>query len=207
MGDQKHVVGRHLLEHGEEPLIIQNKVLKLRVELDAVDAVLPHPPELRLKPLILRVEGAAGDELRMGLRLLEDVAVDVLHLGGGGGGGEHQGVADPRLAEHVHQLLDAAVVVGGLGQVKVVRGGHGGLPGDLVGEDVGVGVDDSHGGGPSGRMIFFHPYSTTKIGAIKRRKLPNFRSSGGKKLESGHITRAAGPGGRNWGLLFCYTHV
>ena len=53
---------------------------------------------------VVRVEGAAGDELGVGLGLLPDIAVDMLHLVGGGGGGEDHGVGDLRLGEDVHQF-------------------------------------------------------------------------------------------------------
>ena len=144
VGDEEHVVFLHLLEHREQPLVVQDKVLKLRVELHPVHAVLPHPGQLLPEALAGRVEGAAGDELGVRLRLAENIAVDVLHLVGGGGGGEDHGAFDSRLAQGLHQLRHTAVVVGGLREVEVLGGGHGGLSGDLLRENVGVHVDDSH---------------------------------------------------------------
>ena len=152
VADQEHVRPLHLLEHGKEPLIVQGEVLELRVDLHPVDAVVPQPLQLLPVVFILGVEGAAGDELGVLLALLADEAVDGLHLVGGGGGGEHHGVLDPRLRQHVRQLLDLPVVVGGLRQVEVLGGGHGGLLRHLVREDVGVHVDDSHGYAPPLRI-------------------------------------------------------
>ena len=53
-------------------------------------------------PLVPGVEGAAGDELGVGLRFGEDIAVDMLHLMLGGGGGEHHGVVNVRPGASPH---------------------------------------------------------------------------------------------------------
>ena len=118
VADQEHVRPLHLLEHGKEPLIVQGEVLELRVDLHPVDAVVPQPLQLLPVVLVLGVEGAAGDELGVLPALLVDEAVDGLHLVGGGGGGEHHGVLDPRLRQHVRQLLTFPWWLGGSGRSK-----------------------------------------------------------------------------------------
>ena len=81
----------------------------------------------------------------MGLRLREDIAVDMLHLMGGGGSGEDHGPADPGPVQDFQQLARAAIVVGGLGQVEVLRRGDCSLGGDLLRKNMGVHIDDFHG--------------------------------------------------------------
>ena len=149
VGDEEHIVPLHLLEHGKQPLVVQNEALELRVDLHAEDAVLPHPAQLVLIPLIPGVEGTAGDQLPVEPGLLQDIAVDALHLVGGGGGGEHHGIIDPRVIQHGGQLIHGAEVVGRLRQTEVVHHIEGRLPRHLIGENMGMHVNHSHNGSHS----------------------------------------------------------
>ena len=145
VGNQEHILALHLLKHGKQPLVVQGEVLKLRVKLHPVYPVFPHPLQFFPVALIPGVESAAGDEARVRLRLRKNIAIDMLHLMSRGGGRKHHGIVDMRTSQNLQQLIDAAVVVGRLGQVKVLRRSDGGLGGDLFGKNVGVHINDFHG--------------------------------------------------------------
>ena len=143
------------LIHREHPGVVDEELLKIRVDLDALQAPGLDVVHLPLDVLHVLVPGSQADELGVLLTLLLNELVDgpdLLHLGGHGA---HQEPVNPGLSPSLGQHVGQPHVLHGDAVEVPHRGG--GLLRDLSRIDMGVGV-----GGPvrHALVLYWHQSSS-----------------------------------------------
>ena len=125
--------------------VVHVHLLRVRVNLHALQPQADSAIDFPFHVFEILVHGGEADEVVVGAALLGDEVVDNGHLARRCGHGMHEVVSDGRaLAGREHRGGGSVLGV----HVHAVEIAHrrGGLAGDFVGINVGMGINDGHGG-------------------------------------------------------------
>ena len=128
-----------------EPRVVHVHLLGVGMDLHALQSQINGAVDLTFHVFEILVHSSEANEVVVGAALLGDEVVDDRHLPGRRGHGMHQVMGDGRaFARREHRGRRSILCV----QVDAVEIAHGrgSLAGDLVGINVGMGINDGHSG-------------------------------------------------------------